>query len=236
MRFSRTLFGLIVVLIGAVLLLDNLDISGSDIPGDYWPVILIVLGLAGWIGKSLLPGLGSMVLMSLGGILLAQNLVDDKSFVDFWPVLAIAVGVSILFGQRHGKRHKGRFIMGFHGGGNRWKNRRRCHTNNDSDEYFSGEARQFGGEYTGSTARVKLGSERMDLSLATLPAEGATLSLDVTLGEYKIRVPDDWKLDIQADITMAEISDNRRPIEGDRTGPTLTVGGRVFMGGVEISS
>ncbi len=92
------------------------------------------------------------------------------------------------------------------------------------------------GEYTGSTARVKLASEGLDLSMATLPEDGATLKLDITLGEYKVRVPNEWKLDIQADMTMAEIEVNRptEPAEG-RAGPTLTIGGRVFMGGVEIT-
>ena len=40
-----------------------------------------------------------MVLMALGGILLTQNLVDDKSFGDLWPALAIVVGIAIIFGS-----------------------------------------------------------------------------------------------------------------------------------------
>jgi hypothetical protein len=55
------------------------------------------------------------------------------------------------------------------------------------------------------------------------------------LGGYKIRVPNEWKVEFAADITMGEISDNRPDADGDRTGATLTIDGRVFMGGVEIS-
>jgi len=95
MRISKFVFGLVIILVGAALLFDKLDVSGSAIPGDYWPVLLIVMGFFGWFGRSLFPHLGSMLMMSLGGILLAQNLIDDKSFVDFWPVLAIAVGLSL---------------------------------------------------------------------------------------------------------------------------------------------
>ena len=101
MRVTKLVFGLVIVLVGAALLFDKLDVAGSDIPGDYWPVLLIVLGFLGWVGRSLLPGFGSLMMMTLGGILLAQNLIDDTSFGDLWPVLAIAIGVSIIFGPRH---------------------------------------------------------------------------------------------------------------------------------------
>ena len=117
-----------------------------------------------------------------------------------------------------------------------WGNRNREMSGHDSDEFFSGSERTVDGKYTGSLARVKLAGGSIDLSKATLPEDGATLELDVMLGGYKIRMPNDWKLVIIADVTMGDISDNRPSAsEGERTGPTLTIDGRVFMGGVEIS-
>jgi predicted membrane protein len=235
MRFGGVIFGLIIVLIGAALLFDNLDAGSNNIPGDYWPVILIAMGFIGWVRKGLRPELGSMVLMSLGGILLTQNLVDDKSFGDLWPVLAIAVGVSILFGSGNRKRKKHGFGMKFQGGGKRWKNKHGHRSSSEASAFFSGGSRSFEGEYTGSTEKVRLGSGGIDFSTATLPEEGATLRLDIALGEYKIQVPSHWKVDIQTEITMAEIEDDRAPAEEERTGPTLTVGGKVLMGSVHIS-
>ncbi len=235
MRFGGFIFGLIVVLIGAALLFDNLDTGSNDIPGDYWPVILIAMGFFGWVGRSLLPGFGPMLLMSLGGILLTQNLVDDKSFGDLWPVLAIAIGVSIIFGPRNRKRKHGKFGMKFQGGGRRWKNKHGNHSNVDASAFFSSGSRSFDGEYTGSTEKIRLGSGGIDFLKATLPEEGATIRLDIALGEYKIRVPKEWKVDIKTEITMAEIQDDREPAEDERTGPTLVVGGKVLMGSVHIS-
>lgn len=235
MRFSGMVFGIVVVLVGAALLFGKLDLSGSDTVSDYWPVLLIVLGLSGWAGRSLLPGFGSLMLMTFGGILLAQNLIEDKSFVDLWPALAIAVGVSIIFGTRRRKRHYRGFRMKFQGRGRRWKNQHSIDSSHDSDAFFSGGGRQVDGEYTGSKARVKLASDGIDLSMATLPEEGATLNLDIMLGEYKIRMPNDWKLDIRTEVTMGQIEVNRQNVEEERSGPTLTVDGRVLMGGVEIT-
>jgi len=57
------------------------------------------------------------------------------------------------------------------------------------------------------------------------------------LGGYKVRVPNGWSVEINADINMGEISDNRAEHGGDtEAAPKLTIGGRVFMGGVEISN
>jgi hypothetical protein len=67
------------------------------------------MGFLGWVGKGFRPELGNMVMMALGGILLTQNLVDDKSFGDLWPALAVAVGIAIIFGSGRNKRRKKKF-------------------------------------------------------------------------------------------------------------------------------
>jgi hypothetical protein len=49
-------------------------------------------------------------------------------------------------------------------------------------------------------------------------------------------MPNDWKMVVTADVTRSDISVNRPDAsEDERTGSTLTIDGRVFMGGVEIS-
>jgi predicted membrane protein len=244
MRFGGMVFGLIVVVVGASLLFDNIDVSGDYPFSDYWPVILIALGFLGWIGKGLRPELGNMVLMSLGGILLTQNLSDEHSFGDLWPALAIAVGISIIFAPHNRKRKmKKKFKVQFNnrseqGGPGRFESgSSQSKSSWDTHEFFSGTDRVVDGEYTGSTARVKLAGGSIDLTNATLPEDGAELELDIVLGGYKVKVPADWSIDMKVDINMGEISDNRREHGNDgEAGPTLTLGGRVFMGGVEISN
>ena len=236
MRFSGIVLGLVIVSVGAALLFDKLDVSGAGAGTivDYWPVLIIVLGVSQWFGRGLLPGFGSLMVMTLGGILLAQNLIDDKSFGDLWPVFAIAIGVSIILGPFRRNRHGRRFSMKFQGRGRRWKGHG-IGPGHNTEAFFSGGGRQVDGEYTGSNARVKLASDGIDLTRATLPEDGATLNLDVLLGEYKIRVPGDWKLDIRAEVTMGQIEVNRPDNDDERSGPTLVIDGRVLMGGVEIT-
>ena len=51
MRTGRvSIFGLFIILIGAAILVDNLDVAGAGIPGTYWPVLLIAIGIGGgWV-------------------------------------------------------------------------------------------------------------------------------------------------------------------------------------------
>jgi predicted membrane protein len=237
MKFSGMIFGLILVVVGAGLLLDTVDVTGDYLMSDYWPVILIALGFFGWVGNKLRPELGNMVLMALGGIFLAQNLSDTHSFGDLWPALAIAIGIAIIFGPHNRRRKKKGLKMRFESGGHRRGRHSGSGSSHDANEFLSGSQRVVDSEYTGSFARVKLAGGSIDLTNATLTEEGAVLELDIVLGGYKVRVPNGWSVEINTDINMGEISDNRAEHGGDtEAAPKLTIGGRVFMGGVEISN
>lgn len=255
MRTGKSLFGIIIILVGAALLFDNLDTETTDIPGTYWPVLLIFLGAWGWLRHGWRPSFGNVIFMTLGGIFLTQNLSDEYSFRDLWPILAIAIGGSIFLAPRRKNRGWKRARHEF---GNWSPNVRQnagpgpssgdsdsdsgghrglgAATGNDTNEFFSGSERHIDGEYTGSSVNVMLAGGLLDLTAATLPEEGATLDVDVKLGGYKLRIPNDWIIDLKAEVALGEVNDSRPSVEGTRPGPTLTITGKVFMGGIEISN
>ena len=82
---------------------------------------------------------------------------------------------------------------------------------------------------------MKRCGDGIDRAAGTAADDGATLELGIVVGEYKIRLPNEWKLDIKAEVTMGQIEVNRLSVEEDRSGPTLTIDGRVLMGGVGIT-
>jgi predicted membrane protein len=51
---------------------------------------------------------------------------------------------------------------------------------------------------------VRLARGSIDLTTETITEDGTILELYVMLGGYKIRVPNDWKFDLQADVNMGE--------------------------------
>jgi hypothetical protein len=44
---------------------------------------------------------GAVILIVLGVLFLAENLIPEFSFSDYWPILLIAIGASFLWRARH---------------------------------------------------------------------------------------------------------------------------------------
>jgi hypothetical protein len=102
---GNAIVGVILITIGIVFLLDTLNIYANDLISDYWPVLFIVMGAWEPIFKFRRPHLGNLLMIALGGLLLADKLVDDVSIGELWPVWLIIIGVSFVFGQfKRGKR------------------------------------------------------------------------------------------------------------------------------------
>jgi hypothetical protein len=99
------MFGLVMVLVGVLFLLDNLGWFGiGRIWRDYWPVILMVIGGGrlvdserphGRVWGGFLFLLGSVFLLSNLGILAR----DVWRYI--WPFALIFWGISMLFGRRY---------------------------------------------------------------------------------------------------------------------------------------
>jgi len=95
---GRIIFGLLVVAVGVLLLLNRLDMGVDFSLHTYWPSILIIIGL--W--KILSPGWSRDVmaggLMVVVGSLFQLNNLGYISFWwgDLWPLLIIFVGLSII--------------------------------------------------------------------------------------------------------------------------------------------
>jgi len=126
------LWGIIIVLIGLVLLLNNLGMTNLDI-GEifviYWPVIFIIWGLETIIEKKHRNNTNLIfggLLLILGAGIIGRNL-GYFSF-DFsilwgilWPLLLILVGINILKSGAFSKKGSIAIMSGFEKKRNGWK-------------------------------------------------------------------------------------------------------------------
>ena len=96
---GRSFFGLALIILGLVVLLNNLDVIYVDHISRYWPALFILFGVVkltesdrtnqrgngiGWIF------LGAWLLISMNGWF-------GLRFHDSWPILIIGFGVSMLW-------------------------------------------------------------------------------------------------------------------------------------------
>ncbi len=103
----RSLFGpLMLIIIGIVFLLNNLNLTKGDAWGtilNLWPVLLIVAGLDGLLrGEGLV---GSAFTISIGTVFLLANLgylaLDVWQIIlRLWPLLIVSWGLDLIVGRR----------------------------------------------------------------------------------------------------------------------------------------
>lgn len=97
-RVTAAVFGLILIGLGTIFLLDNLGMYDANRLRDYWPVLLIGLGLPGLIApKDAGDAPWGIVLLAAGVFFLLRNLdVIDWSFGDVWPLFLVLAGLTLV--------------------------------------------------------------------------------------------------------------------------------------------
>jgi len=99
---QRAVFGIVVILVGLVLLLNSMGFIDADISiARFWPVILIVIGIVKVINFDESTFFG-VILLLLGVYFQLRNLgvaiLDDVNLYNiFWPSIIILFGLSMVF-------------------------------------------------------------------------------------------------------------------------------------------
>src|ERR1039457_1280657 len=101
MGTSHIAGGLILVAIGVLFLLGNLNIVHGTYWIAYWPVILIVIGLVQLVDSTSSSGrVGGGIMLVVGGLFLADNLgYINFPIWDLWPLILIGVGLMMLWNR-----------------------------------------------------------------------------------------------------------------------------------------
>lgn len=116
---NRLIWGLFLIVIGATLLAVNL---GWDLPHgawNYWPFLLIAMGIAKMLFSDEREGRGSGFWLVLGGLYGWISIwhVWGLSWGTAWPIFVIAGGLSLILKPAFPRR--GRFAGRAGGGGDR---------------------------------------------------------------------------------------------------------------------
>ena len=219
---SQVVLGLLVVGMGVLFLLDNLDILNFRHAIGFWPLVFIVAGCAALFGHG--PRSGNY----MGGVLIAVGVLMILGRLGFfhiswdtlWPLVMIALGGLVLYRSLG----PGRVARPAAGAG----------SDNVVDivAVLGGfERRVSSQDFRGGEITAVMGGCALDLREASIVKE-AVINVFATWGGINIKVPPDWTVVLNGTPLMGGFSEKTvTPPDGSKR---LVITGYAIMGGVEV--
>jgi predicted membrane protein len=221
---SQVVLGLLVVGMGVLFLLDNLDILNFRHAIGFWPLVFIVAGCAALFGNG--PRSGNY----MGGVLIAIGVLMILGRLGFfyvswgtlWPLVMIALGGLVLY-RSLGPGRVARPAAAAGAG-----------VDNVVDivAVLGGfERRVSAPDFRGGEITAVMGGCALDLREASIVKE-AVINVFTIWGGINIRVPPDWTVVLNGTPLMGGFSEKTAtPPDGSKR---LVITGYAIMGGVEV--
>lgn len=218
---SKTWLGIVLVLLGSYFLLDNLHMIPSFIPYWVfgWESIFVIIG-----GAMLISGRREgMVFLAIGGFFLLPDIFHFPHFRlrDWWPVILIAIGVSIFFRTRN----------------------HTSYTPEGNDDFFNDTSIFGGSEKSITSQNLKggkvtslFGGSTLNLINSKLGQKEVVFDYLCVFGGNEIIVPNDWTVINEATVVFGAFTDDRGKISGVAPDQEkiLRIKGLVMFGGCEV--
>jgi hypothetical protein len=218
----------VVIGLGVLFTLDNLDLLRAGDILRWWPTLLIAFGVARLTGfccgRNLTVGL---IATGVGTVMLLHMLgAIDVDVWDLWPAVFILFGLGMVRSAMQRRREaEGRAAPGA-----------------DPSATFSTfafwgaiERKVTSASFRGGDATAIMGGAEIDLRSARMEAGHAVVDATVLWGGVELFVPADWRVTIEAVPLLAGIEDSTQAPVGEARGH-LVVRGVVMMGGLEVKN
>ena len=218
-RSAQGVLAVFLILLGVLLLAGNLGFFDADIGaiiGDWWPSILIAIGLWKLAADRGAGATSALVLVAFGAFFLLLTL-DVADWSVLWPIVIIAIGAVILFQAFKARRAPAAESVD---------------TVSLTAVFGEAKHRSVSQSFRGGTAAALFGSVDLDLREAHL-ADRAALSVTVIFGDADITIPRTWQVAVQGTPIFGEIKDKDQVLS-EPGAPTLRVNASVLFGDLEI--
>ena len=219
---TRTAIAGILIIIGILLLLDNVFyISFGGIIGDWWPMILVIIGIVS-LSKSKRSIFSGVVLIIIGLVLQAWELnwIQGSFWSIIWPLALILIGLSLF---SHAKSRKDKVISD---------------DEIDITTVFGGSGEKVVSDnFKGGDISAIFGGANIDMRNARLSAGGATIEVTTAFGGVELVVPENWRIITKGTPILGAL-DNKAHVslDDDSETPLLRVNYFVMFGGIEIKN
>ena len=220
---------LVVIGIGVLFLLNNLNIVFMHDVWRYWPAILIAVGLVKMVDSPTSNGrLTGGVLVGIGGLFLADTLgFLNLTWASFWPLVLIGAGLLMLWSRLAPP------WVGI--------------PNNPTvaDEGALNENAVFGGverkmstdDFRGGQVSTTFGGVDIDLRQAGMRGDSAVLDINCIFGGVELKIPPNWLVISQVGAIFGGIGNHSAQPSANMPGvKRLYLKGSVVFGGVEVKN
>ena len=222
---AQVVFGLMVVAVGVLFTLDNLEVLDARDYLRYWPAGLVAVGLLklwhasrdghGWFG--------GLMFVAIGGWMLLENIVYITiNARELLPLLLVFLGAYMVW-RGFGGQRRDRLSDG--------------HSSFSGLAIMGGVARRSNSQdFKGADLTAVMGGCEIDLRQASI-AEGSEAVIDVFAfwGGIDIKVPEDWTVVTRAVPLMGGVEDKTRAPQSPGA-KRLVIRGIVVMGGVVVKN
>ena len=222
-KSKNIIWGLVLIIIGAIFALNALDITDIDIFFDgWWTLFIIVPCVVGFFKEQ--DKMGNLIGVAIGVFLLLACQ-DVLSFAWLWklviPIMMILIGVKLIFKGMFG--NKGDEIM---------KTMKQAGKNPKVGcAVFSGcDINYNGQEFEGAALTAVFGGVECDLRNAIIDQDCA-IQVSAIFGGIDILVPSNVNVKVNTNCIFGGIS-NKAYAQQDA--PTIYITGVCMFGGVEI--
>jgi len=220
----QTLFGLLLLVIGVLLFLQNIGWLDGEV-WRFWPLLIVGVGTLKLLtAVHTIDRLIGVGLITFGVLRIATaRLGLDVGPLDILSALLVVFGSAIAWRGLRG----GPTSVGF--------------SRSTADDYVSALAFMGGygpkctsSSFTGADVTVFMGGIELDLRGADL-RQTAVIDAFVMWGGVEIKVPNDWTVELRGTPILAGLEDKTAapPVPGVKR---LVVRGAVIMGGIEVKN
>jgi Domain of unknown function (DUF5668) len=219
----RLLIGLTILGFGLLWTLDNLDILDSEQFTQWWPVVIIIIGVLRLFDPR--ANKFATVLIFILGIGILMDTLDYRDFDlgNFIPLVAVVIGFKLI--KDVFSRKQARPV-----------------STDDPDSMVHAFALMAGVErkgvsddFKGGSLNAIMGGVELDLRNAQIK-QGTEAVFDcfAMWGGVVVRVPESWRVVSQVFPLMGAFEDNTSG--GTPGGPVLIMRGMALMGGIEVKN
>jgi predicted membrane protein len=223
--------GAVVIVIGLAFLLDNLGIISVSHLIHFWPMIMVVAGLAALTTQQ--GRVKGVVLIVLGAIFELDALgIAHFRWSSLWPLALIGAGLAVMWTTLEARRIP--------------PNADRRNTLNEFALFGGVERRITSLDFKGGAITAIFGGIEIDLRQAGMTEDTVELTINAVFGGCEIRVPEAWEVVGYGQGIFGGYVDSTKPrdfqaeaLTGTVAGSTrkaLILRGVALFGGVEIKN